>query len=324
MEQIAPLCNRRVKKVEHSSHTKVVVSPENVTLRVGRGNLLNLTKEGLKSLETFTGVPKAFEKALSADSFGRLATELLDRKETYDVITLENEVVGFDKHMPHRCLDAERVLKAIESGITGDVEYHKAHLMGNTVKLEILGADQKPVIKNDLVRAGAFIKFSPIGEVQPTVQSFVCRLVCTNGMVSTDFLQEFSYIGGEGDNIWQWFRQNVRTAYNGYTHLVDRYQEMANEKIKPADVPMLLAQLLKEAGIRSGSAIAEGIHAEIHANPPRNTWELIQPITFAYSHLMEDGAQIERAQNTIAKFTGQEGSHARTCPTCRRQELNFN
>lgn len=324
LEQLAPVRNISARTIDHIPATRVQVTPEMVTLRPGRGSrILQLAPEGVKSMAQFAEMPQGLAQKLRPVTFAAVATELLERKSSYDVLIRDDQVVAFAKPHHHRNLNPERLLRTIDGAIRGDVEYNRVMVTSDlAVTLEVVGTHQQAVVRGDMVQAGALVMFSPIGTILPSVQSYVLRLACTNGVTSTDILREFRYgggDGGEGDDVWQFFRVSVRDAYNSVGRIINRWREMIEERLEPADRAMILEAMIKEAGIPKEDANA--IRAMALQDPPQSTYDVLNLISYASSHLLEQPHQVRRAQTALASFQVQT-EHERICPVCRRRQLS--
>jgi hypothetical protein len=317
LERIEPITSTQVRTMEANPKTRIMVTPEMVVLRPGGGqHHLEMTTEGAKSMAKFVGIPENMAGKLSPATFGQVATELLGRQHRYSVMVRDRAIVGFHKPTEFRALSPDRVLKAIEAGIKG-IEYHRVLMLNNfVISLELIGERREPVIAGDLVQAGAQVTFSPIGTVDPLVQSYALRLVCTNGVTSNTVLREFHYGGGgggEGDDIWQWFRRSSREAYNSLHRIVTRYRRMMDEAIPADQRAMVLEAMLREAKISGDDANA--IRAMAIENPPQNSYDMMNLLSNATSHILEDPRRVRRAQDAVANYTS-EDQHARVCPVC--------
>ncbi len=321
LEQLEPLRNTQVREVEHTPRTRVVVTPDMVTLRPGGGaRTLEVTKLGVESMAKFINFPQQTLDRLRPETRGLVATELLSKKGQYSLVVKDGAVVDVAKRGHYRAVNPERVLKAIEAGVPG-IEYHRALVLpGSVVSLEVVGDRRQPVSRGDMIQAGANIAFSPLGLVFPSVQSYVLRLACTNGATDRCVLREFEFErgggGGEGDDIWHWFRTSVRDAYNALDRIVNRYQQMEREEVTPENRAMILEAMLREAGIRGEDA--EAVRALALQSPPETNFDMHNLITYASSHILERPAQIRRAQEAAATFSSAT-EHARICPVCNAQ-----
>jgi len=166
------------------------------------------------------------------------------------------------------------------------------------------------------VQAGVKIDFAPMGTVDPRVQSYAMVLACTNGVTSNTILADFTGGGGgEGDDIWQFFRQSIRGAYGAFGQVVEGWRVLRKERIPAGDRASMLEALIRAS--KMPREAAEAVRAMAIQRPPANAWEMQNLITFASSHLLEEPQHIERAQKVAADFADEE-RHARTCPLCHR------
>ena len=317
LERMEPILNTQVRTIDHRPQTRVTVTPDMVIFRPGSGQRhLEMTTEGVQSMARYIGLPWNLAANLRPETFGAVSTELLGRKNRYALVTKDGAVTAVARPQDFRTLNADRVLRAIEQGVRG-IEYHRILILDNFVaSLEVIGEKREAVSQGDLIQAGANISFSPMGTIDPVVQSYALRLACTNGAVSNTVLREFHYGGGgggEGDDIWQWFRNSARAAYNALDRIVARYRQMEQEQVPADQRAMMLEAMLREARITGDDASA--IMAMAIDNPPATSYDMMNLITSATSHLLEDPRRVRRAQQTVADYTS-ENEHARVCPVC--------
>ena len=315
LEKLEPICHTTARQVEHNPRTRVLVEPGQVVIRPGNGgHLIPFSEKGAKALASFVGLPQRLCQDLSPDLFGRVTTELLGRKERYNVLLENGQVENLVDFRGIRNLPVDRVLTAIEHGMP-DCAYHEVSILKNhSAMLQVVGPKQEAVQRGDLMQAGALVSFSPINTIKPLVQSFVLRMVCTNGMSSKTVLAKFVDGHGEGDDVWQWFRQSVRAAYQSIGKVVDRYQAMVRERIPADQRAGMLEEILRQAGITGKEA--EAVRAQAIQDPPRNTYDMMNLITWASSHIIRSPERIQRALNASATFTS-ESQHATICPLCQ-------
>ncbi len=319
LERLEPVLNTQVRTIDHRPQTRVAVTPDAVTLRPGGGqHSLEFTTEGAKSMAKFVNLPWNLAASLRPETFGAVSTELLGRKNRYALVLKEGQITAVAKPQDFRTLNAERVLRSIEQGVKG-IEYHRLLILDNfVVSLEVLGEKREPVSRGDLIQAGANISFSPMGTIDPVIQSYALRLVCTNGMTSNTILREFHYgggggSGGEGEDIFQWFRKSSREAYNALDRIVTRYRLMEQEQIPADQRSMMLEAMLREAKISGEDA--NSIRAMAIDNPPETSYDMMNLLSNATSHLLEEPSRIRRAQQAVADYSS-ETEHARVCPIC--------
>ena len=315
MEKISPLMGLNFREVQHEAHTRVQVGVEEVVFRPGNGgHSLPLSPEGQVGLAHFAGFNENYFKNLSNQTLGQVATELLLSKEKYGILVKDGHIVDFTAPKRYHNVPPEKVLNVIEHAIP-DVEYSRALVDRESIHLEVVGQDELPVLKGDNVRAGALIKWSPIGTMKPIVQSFVVRRVCTNGVTSNTVLREFGFGGGDEGNVWEWFKSSVRSAYRSYNQVGDAWRRLVNENVPDADRPMMLEALIKQAGIPPEAA--EIVRGRALQEPPTNAYQMLNLVSWATSHLMNEPKRVYRSQSAIAQYVDAE-THARICPVCHK------
>jgi hypothetical protein len=316
----------QVRTIEYTPHTRFNVTPEMIEIRPGnRQHALTLAKEGVTSLTRYAGLTQDTARKLSPRTLNAVLSELLGRKGRYSLLLQDNLVIGFSNPTEYNSVNPSRVLTAIERGIKG-VDYHRVLTLDNfVVSLEIVGDRRESVAVGDLVQAGANVTFSPLGTVNPTIRSFALRLTCTNGATHNEILREYRYGSGggggdqggnDGGDIWNWFRQSAREAYNSLPNVVNRYRVLLNEAIEPDQRAYILEAMLKEA--RISGADADAIRALALENPPNNSYDMMNLITYGTSHIFESPARVRTAQLAIADYTSAD-EHARICPVCHQQ-----
>lgn len=316
LEQIAPATAVRLREVNHSRNTRLRMDGNQVTFYPGSGGrAMEVTEEGVASMRQLVTMPRALENNLSRDTFSRVATELLGHRGKYDVLYGEFGIVAFNKPHQYQALNPERVVGTIEREIRS-AQFARVLIMPNqSVRFEIMAVQQQAVARGDMVQAGALVQFSHLGVIQPNVSSYVTRLACTNGMVSMDVLREYSAGGNEGDNIWQWFRRSMRDAVEALSGIVNHYREMRNESIAPADRASVIEALIAEA--RLNDDVAAAVRARALAEPPRNSYDAMNLMSFATTHDLREPVEVVRGQRAVANFAS-ETAHHRICPACHR------
>ena len=318
LDRVGPMVQGEVRNFRETDGARVAVGAEVVSLRPHRGaRVIEMAPDGVKSMVSFAGLTLRLAQQLSHQTFSILLSELMAATGKYSVIVKDDKVVNMIPYGAQTMVNPERLLNTIEKTIPVQ-DYHRLTILDkqSTVSLEVVGQNTQPVVRGDLVRAGVKVDFSPMGIITPLVQSYAVVLNCTNGATSNVVLAEFrGGGGGEGDDIWQWFRSSVKGAYNSFDQVVGQWKKLQSENIPPADRARILAALLKKAQITGD--IADAVMAMAVEHPPRNAWEMHNLITYASSHLLTAPRQVDRTQKAAAEFAD-EATHAQACPLCHR------
>ncbi len=257
---------------------------------------------------------------LSTGTFQRAATELLGKHGRFTVLTKDGvgvDVIG-GKH--HFAVDPDRALRTMER--VGVSDFHRVYLQNDrSAVVQAVGdrIEQVTRAKGDRVQAGATVIFSPIGIVQPAVQSFSRVVVCSNGMTMEEIEETFAFNSGGRNNdggFWDWLQANLRKAVDSIPVQTQHFREMAEHKIAAKDRASALDGMIREAHLPD--EVAEAVRGHALAAPPESAWELMNLITWGTSHATNDYAVVRRAHRAMSHFAHNVSIHKR-CPLCHSQ-----
>ncbi|MBA7626044.1 hypothetical protein ES703_33482 [subsurface metagenome] len=319
LERLAPISEVTSRRIEHDANTRVVKEPDQVILRPGRHRpVMTLAPEGIDSMAKFTGITTRVADTFSADTFGRALSELLARRGAYNVIVRNNAITEFTP-AGREGINPGRLMTALERAIPGDgpADFNRVIIRGeDQATVDVSGHRTVAVVANDIINAGVSVTFSSLGSLAPTVQSYAIRQWCLNGATSDHVLETFrGHGGGEGDDMWQWFRESVRRAYQSISGIGRQYQRMVEENVTPENRAAMLDALLIEAGIKDDLAAA--VRARALAQPPENAYDLHNLVTYATTHDMTEPHEIDRARRATRLYASAT-EHARICPACHQ------
>ena len=324
LQKLEPIIGLKVRQADGRG-ARVTATAERIGIRPAQGaHFIEMNTNGAQGLAKFIGVSWDLVKNLQPGTFGDVATQILVKKaDNFGMVMKDGIVVDFLKGGSHN-VDIEKAL-TVMGKVIPDVDYHRAVVEGHNISLEVVGDKRQPVVRGDLIQAGALVRFSPLGSIAPSIQSYALRLACTNGATSNTILREYKYTGGDGgrdggstgpidgDSFWQWFRKSTHDAYGALNEIVTQYQAMIKERISPADRAALLEGMLKQAHISGPNA--EAVRAMALQNPPTNSYDMLNLLTYATSHILDNPTNIRQAQTVIADYSSEE-EHARICPLC--------
>jgi hypothetical protein len=318
MAQLEPLT--RIGTITTDRFESIVAGNhgEQVLVRGGEfgGIGMPLTFDARKKLFSLAGLRRPTVEKLSPSTASRVLTELTTEQPQ---LFIHDDTMVIDIRPPQelRPVSITQVADILEETI-GEHDFHRVLTYGSDVHIESIGRDMVPDVvgtkeKNSLVQAGVVTKFSPVGFSLPQVQSFVVRLVCTNGMVGTEVLE--TYQAEDMNNFGSWYSTSISDAYDSVGSLVHKWQLLAEEGISAKDRMLMLTALLRDA--KMPAKAREAVHAQALENPPQTSYDVLQLMTWATSHVLENPRHIFRAQNVATRFVNEE-AHIRLCPTCDR------
>lgn len=272
---------------------------------------ITITSSGIQSACAELGIPARFlmEKC-SPDLQERVLAELAETKPIYPVMK-NDEVTAFMSDVGY-FVDTERMFDVLDNAIPS-ADFNRVYTHPRDgIGIAISGERQTAVRKGDLVGSGALVKFHPFGSAGVEVQTYVNRLVCTNGMVSTESRSKYRRPASEGygSDLYDWVRERTIFAYDQAAAEVERLR---------ASVDIILTDsnregIMRHALDRLPSSTRGAVQDLLITNPPDTLYDMINILTDVASHQVERIGTAEElmllANNTI--------DHTRTCEECHQ------
>ena len=169
----------------------------------------------------------------------------------------------------------------------------------------------------DPFRAGIHVRFSPLGIVPPMVEPYLVRLICTNGAIHQEFITEWGGRGfGEGDELWQWFRDGMNQAADSIDTVMHQYAHMVGEALPEGQERLLAVEGMIRAA-RLPRAMATALRDQAIIDPPRTMYGAWNLLTRVATHHSADLNEQVRRMSTAGNLA-QPTQHHQFCPTCRR------
>lgn len=286
----------------------------------------------IDSLFDLTGLPKSLSK-----SPDHLVAPLLQHHiQTVDKVVAISDNDGLmkleraDRMGP--ALAADKVMEVMAEKFP-EVMYHQAHVADDGLTLDLLAITHNDTKKleeviqpglhaflpdgGDPFRAGVHLKFSPMGVVRPLIEPYMVRILCRNGAIHAEYLSEFGGTGyGEGDDMWQWFRQGLDHVGGAIDDVMSKYGQLVAEPIPEGEERMLAVNGMIRAA-RLPVHMADAIRDQAIANPPRTAFDMFNLMTYTATHQAKGFEQQLRAM-TKAGANAEPGVHSQWCPACHR------
>jgi len=272
------------------------------------GDYLVGNEEVLELAARKAGIPVGFIKKCSTDLQVQVLNEffsgLAKSNNRPQLVTKERKIQTFVDEGA-RFTDPNMVLDTIEK--TVELEgYDRLYKQNGIVHLYAITKNEQSVEVGDICRGGAFIEFSPYGEINPFVAGYVFRLQCSNGAISTEQLVKYQHRGTM--ELGSWFENVLPNAVNAVEIEVQKYRKLKEVSVNGDAVD--LAKHFMPKGLSRD--MREEIIAEVGRRHPTNMYELMNVFTWFGSHHVDDPMQAYRLM-----YTGGEMNDGHEfCPKC--------
>lgn len=313
--------------------TRLTREQDNYVLKFKNGPEFALDNpDAVASLFDLTGLPKTL-----ARSPDHLVAPLLQHhiQQVEKMVAISDsdglmKLERADRMSP--ALAPERVMTEMAQKFP-DVGYHQANVADDGLTLDLLAITHNDTRKlEDLIqpglheflpdggdpfRDGVHLKFSPMGVVQPMIEPYLVRVVCRNGAIHAEYLDQFGGVGyGEGDEMWQWFRQGLDHVGASIDDVMNKYGQLVGEQIPEGEERMLAVNgMIRTAKLPPH--MGDAIRDQAMAFPTRTAFDMFNLLTQAGTHQAKSFDQQIRAM-TKAGACAEPGTHEKWCPTCHR------
>lgn len=193
--------------------------------------------------------------------------------------------------------------------------HHVSHDLFRTVFSVVTQEQTEAIEVGDVVRVGITVENS-YALIHPlTIATYIYRLSCSNGAVSTDNVFRFARRGGgDGDEHYQWVFDAIKDAHSMAELEIARLQTMKYIKFN-AHLSDSLASIFTELGVPL--KIREQVTNEVIDTRVENLYQLYDIITRVASNdeeVLEDPIMSHR----LMRIGGRLASHPEFCSECHR------
>lgn len=165
----------------------------------------------------------------------------------------------------------------------------------------------------DILERGVLVQFSPIGAVPVTVRTYVNRLICTNGMTSTESMDAWTAPGGDGQNdVYEWLPAALSEAWDYSDSLFSAADRMAAQEV-PEDAIETITEDLFNA-FRTPVSLRAAVMRQLAAQNVENTWDIANAITYAATH--DPALKNINHRIRLMALGGDAPAHMERCPEC--------
>ena len=170
----------------------------------------------------------------------------------------------------------------------------------------------------DPYRAGIHAHFNPMGITEPLIEPYIQRLVCLNGAIHSEYLShEWGRGFGEGDDLWQWFRDGLIASNVAIGGVMDKYAEMVGQTFETGtDRARAVEGFIRSARLTREDA--QAVRDGAIANPPETQYDLFQLATATATHGGSKSLEQLLNRQRVAASTASHPHIDRFCPTCNR------
>lgn len=288
---------------------------------------IHLDDLAIKTLSTFLGVPATYmakcPETLIRENINYWLSEKKDSDANFHVMGSALRTVT---NPNHKLIPVGSVFDILERNFSGNDEVKDFHVtdkitqvsvVSESTRIEVpsLGTELRP--DNDLTYGGLrfLVHNDPTNPMPPSVESYMNRLVCTNGMARVEPEYKISLRGSTVDDILEELDQAASALMANLPNRLEQYRQSAEVPV-PGNIAQFAYQVARERNL--SSRVVDRVMQMVtgYGNTP-SMYDMAQAFTVV-AH--EDITW--RARNTLeyigGDLTTDTTAMSHRCETCER------
>lgn len=188
---------------------------------------------------------------------------------------------------------------AVKDTIGDDFDIKYAKMSDTRTSFSILPADYRESIDGSNLFGGIKIVYSDSWNVHPTIDSYIWRELCANGMINEIEKKKFRVTGSSHDDVIRQIRDFSRTAIDKIPELFDNFNSLLTEQV--ADYVKTIRMIVLEYKLPNKVlnrlmfwAVSPDFLATISGEKIKNMHDIVNLITYVGSHDSELTDDIRR------------------------------
>jgi hypothetical protein len=217
------------------------------------------------------------------------------------------------------------VIKAIADqahDMTDELMVYRRMLDDTVCRLELVCPPiAREVAVDDVILGGLSVSFSPVGDFATTIETFLHRLKCTNGMVHRECVGRRSLSRTRREPVTNpharelhidQIRQLTAGVLDGLQAHLKNVSDLRNESV--TDVKGFLGKLLRQARLWSQNTMERLEEAWAAEEMEPTAYRAFNALTRVATHDAEVSARVRRSLSALAGLLAHSGTHI--CPHC--------
>jgi hypothetical protein len=287
---------------------------------VVQGNDYPLTSNAFRQLSEILSVPVPYATRIPNDLLDHTMNYMLDgRKDNYYAALVEDNVVRSFMPTTNPYVSGLEFFEAIESVFEGD--YDIKYVKANDVKTSysILPHEYKNAIDGSNLFGGLNVQFSDSWDIFPSLDTYIWRELCSNGMIDTLKSRKFRIKNSSADEVLTQVRDFARLSLEQLPVLFEQYNALLGEAV--TDYVRIVARMCIENKLASKVkdrilfwATQDDFLATISDQKIKNMHDIVNLFTFVGSHDLE---LTDAVREQLLQIGGSVTmNHAERCGSC--------
>jgi hypothetical protein len=241
-----------------TSEIEVKLNGEQMTLAFG-GHEVPATVDGIEAFCTFMSIPRNFYLGLDLDMQQELLAELLHRRTANLTLHFRDDGV-YEAHPPRRVRIAPQQVAEVAIKKLGEDARVVDWWCDDDLRIDVTVPDDFDVAiggdweVGDITRGGLRFTQSRKNNLAPAVNSYLYRLVCTNGMEVPETGTRVEARGGTVESVLAELELAADHAFRQVEEQIRHFYNLRTQRIE-GDVTQAVVQIAAERGLPESTQI---------------------------------------------------------------------
>lgn len=279
-----------------------------------------LTEDGYKTLMNDVNIPMGYAKrmpvALLDDNVNFWLRQRSDQQ--FAALTNGNRIRSF-MNPSYEYVPTVEVFRTVAEKMGTDWNLHNVEINDSLVKVAFTTDIESGGLVNDVSAAGLSLLHSDSWVASPRFDSYMLRLVCTNGMTQPVNGRKFRVSGSDRESILEQVGQFTEIAQDNLATMIAGYERLRNQQIE--NVARLLDRICKENRLPSKvrevlilTQTSQGFLSTMESSSLTTMHDVVNLLTWVSTH---NGELNEAHRQHLREIAGNISTTGNTrCDSC--------
>lgn len=201
------------------------------TLKID-GRQMPMTSSAFRQLSEVLNVPVSYAQRIPDDLLEHTVNYFLtNRSDNYYAALVEDDVIRSFIPTTTPYVSGIEFFSALEDAFHGDYDLKYVKVKDSEMSFSILPHEYKNALDGSNLFGGLNVKFSDSWNIYPSIDTYIWRELCSNGMIETLKSRKFRIKDSSSAEVLSQVQEFARLSLEALPSLFDQYQALLGETV---------------------------------------------------------------------------------------------
>jgi len=196
------------------------------------GKQMPMTTSAFRQLSEVLNVPVPYAQRIPDDLLEHTMNYFLDsRKDNYYAALVEQDIIRSFIPTTNPYVSGIEFFNALEDAFDGDYDLKYVKVKDSEMSFSILPHEYKNALDGSNLFGGLSVKFSDSWNIHPSIDTYIWRELCSNGMIETLKSRKFRIKNSSSAEVLSQVQEFARLSLEALPSLFDQYQALLGEQV---------------------------------------------------------------------------------------------